>query len=520
MRIVTAAALCGLLALAGCERDSARGSAPTPPIAAKTASIDWFDGSVEQAFAQAREQERPLFVYWGATWCPPCNQLKSTVFTQPEFIASTRRYVAVQIDGDDADAQRWAEHFGAMGYPTLIVFDALGREVTRLSSGRDLGRYAQALSWADSGRPVAELVAQLQGGAGATLSPAEWEQLAFYPWDADGDRLLDAEQRRMLFARLRHAEVLPSDRLRRRFALLWWTADPPADDRLTPEQRKGGREVLRTILQRPEEWRANLSELQYGGVDWIARVSTGDASLRESLLAAYLSVMEAAWRDQTLGLKPRLLTVRARIAAHELQHAGGPLPAALRDTLRQRILQITKAADTPYLRQSLVYNAAWYLHQLGDSEAAVAMLQAELETAIAPHYYMSYLADIAAARGETEAALEWSAKAFASARGPATRLQWGIAHLRSQLELSPQRVADIGATLEALRAIAREHPGALYQRSRVRLAQLQPELQAWAADDAQRAAALRDWRREWAAVCAPLEADSAAAQTCRDFAGA
>ena len=154
--------------------------------------------------------------------------------------------------------------------------------------------------------------------------------------------------------------MLPSDRLRRRFALLWWTADPPADDRLTPEQRKGGREVLRTILQRPEEWRANLSELQYGGVDWIARVSTGDASLRESLLAAYLSVMEAAWRDQTLGLKPRLLTVRARIAAHELQHAGGPLPAALRDTLRQRILQITKAADTPYLRQSLVYNAAWY----------------------------------------------------------------------------------------------------------------------------------------------------------------
>ena len=46
-----------------------------------------------------------MLVYWGATWCPPCNQLKAEVFDKPRFAELVRSIVAVKIDGDDEHAQ-------------------------------------------------------------------------------------------------------------------------------------------------------------------------------------------------------------------------------------------------------------------------------------------------------------------------------------------------------------------------------------------------------------------------------
>ncbi|HXU54481.1 MAG TPA: hypothetical protein VN744_03550, partial [Casimicrobiaceae bacterium] len=82
--LVTAAVLLG-----GCSK------APDPPIAApkpKTEAvatiaapaaangaearhpgdgIAWQKGDVDAAFASAMAQNKPVFLYWGAVWCPP-----------------------------------------------------------------------------------------------------------------------------------------------------------------------------------------------------------------------------------------------------------------------------------------------------------------------------------------------------------------------------------------------------------------------------------------------------------------
>ena len=46
-------------------------------------AIVWYSGSVESAFAAARAQNKPVFLYWGAKWCPPCHELQATVFSRP-----------------------------------------------------------------------------------------------------------------------------------------------------------------------------------------------------------------------------------------------------------------------------------------------------------------------------------------------------------------------------------------------------------------------------------------------------
>jgi thioredoxin-related protein len=57
---------------------------------------------------------------------------------RPEFIERSKLFVPVYLDGDTVNAQAYAEKFGVRGYPTMIVFDPAGVELTRIPGGIDL----------------------------------------------------------------------------------------------------------------------------------------------------------------------------------------------------------------------------------------------------------------------------------------------------------------------------------------------------------------------------------------------
>ncbi|WP_144019752.1 thioredoxin family protein, partial [Burkholderia pseudomallei] len=170
--------------------------------------IAWRQGDVDAAFAEAKRTNKPLFLYWGAVWCPSCNQVKSTIFSQQAFKSRSSFFVPVYLDGDTENAQKIGDRFKVRGYPTMILFRPDGTEVTRLPGEVDLDRYMQALSIGlNASHPFKQtLAAALKDGARVT--PDEWRVLADYSWDTDGDLPVPGERvAATLQALARHARA-------------------------------------------------------------------------------------------------------------------------------------------------------------------------------------------------------------------------------------------------------------------------------------------------------------------------
>ena len=189
---------------------------PTQPAAVATPhaehAIAWETRDVDSAFARARSENKPLFLYWGATWCPPCNEVKATLFTRQDFIERASNFVPVYIDGDAKSAQKLGARFNVSGYPTMVLFTPDGREITRLPGEIEADRYMQVLSLGINGaRPVKETLAAALAAsdAYAKLRPEDWRMLAWYSWETDESQVLDATRRPATLQRL--AKACPAD---------------------------------------------------------------------------------------------------------------------------------------------------------------------------------------------------------------------------------------------------------------------------------------------------------------------
>jgi thiol:disulfide interchange protein len=157
-------------------------TAATSTAANAASEVQWLDvtgeGDVDKAFAAARAQKKPVLLYWGARWCPPCNQLKATLFNRQDFIERSRSVVAVHLDGDIPAAQKLGTRFKVRGYPTMILFSPDGSELTRLPGEADAAQVLQVLQLGmASGRPIKAVLADAR--AGKALPAAEWRLLAF-----------------------------------------------------------------------------------------------------------------------------------------------------------------------------------------------------------------------------------------------------------------------------------------------------------------------------------------------------
>jgi len=520
------------LVATGCSRRQPEPEAAQPPAAAATQrghearhlppGIDWYPGDVDAAFATAKSSGKPLFLYWGAEWCPPCAQIKSTIFNKREFQERSALFVPVYLDGDTPSAQRHGERFGVVGYPTMILFRPDGTEITRLPGTVDIARYATILDVAlAAARPVAEILKTASSGGEVTAN--DWRLLAYYSWGTDNGRVLPAAERLPTLRRLpaRCPPELQPECGRLYFEYLGAAAREAQGGKtpLNGLERADARRQLLALLGSSAVARANVDHLLRGANDIVALLSDAGTPERRQLTDAWraaLGRLTSGADAAVLSGPEQLDVVRAKMLLARLDAPESDLPTALVDEARQAVARVDAAATDSYARQAAINAAAGLYWEAGLDDDANRLLVAELEKSNSPYYFMLDLAELARKAGREEEAVEWLARAYAGAKGPATRFQWGYSYLVGLVEMTPEDTARIeSAGLEVLGELG-ESPDAFYQRTRLRLEQLSAKLLEWGKDPGH-APVVDKLRGRTAEICNGLPAGDEGRKNCESF---
>jgi len=87
------------------------------------------------------ENKMVLMDFTGSDWCPPCKALHKNVLTSPEFVEFAKKnLVLVEVDFPNKKPQSdelkkankaLAKKFGVEAYPTIVVLDGNGKELSK-----------------------------------------------------------------------------------------------------------------------------------------------------------------------------------------------------------------------------------------------------------------------------------------------------------------------------------------------------------------------------------------------------
>ncbi|MCB1645017.1 MAG: thioredoxin fold domain-containing protein [Pseudomonadales bacterium] len=519
-----------IVLIAGCgETEKPAGSAAVTPAVpesshstgAHQAEITWFDGSVDEAFTLAKTTGKPVYLYWGAVWCPPCQEIKHTVFKSPQFIAQSELFVPVYLDGDTERAQAWGEKFGVKGYPTMIVFSPAGEEVTRIPGGIDISAYTTVLQLSlDHMRPTAQLV-QAALKDPTSLTASDLQQLAYYSWGQDFNALPEGTDP-ILFEQLSNVAKEPkvSSRLYMQYLLLAADAASEADDEVVVKRVDPAR--LQSILSEPALVVASWDYLAYWSEEIRGLLAGTEAEVLATMnqwadaMLANRHHPDISTAEQLGGWLPYVFLHKAesqKLADTE-SATPAPLPADKLQALKADGEQANKITRNAFARQSVISQLSYLYQQAGLADEARSLLIAELEISKSPYYFMSSLSSMAESDGNIEEALSWRKQAYETSTGPATRFQWGANYVRTLIRLTPEDGETITATTMKLFDDLQGMEETFAGRNFRVLRSMSRALEAWDDEYNEEASMLTAFRGRIQNMCSQQDADSLESTNC------
>jgi len=99
------------------------------------------------AQSEARAQNKPVFAYFTATWCGPCQSMKKTTWSDKKVEEALSAYVPVKLDVDENT--QLAMQYKASSIPLFVVMDDQGN--VKASTSGALGP-SEFLAWLNQSR--------------------------------------------------------------------------------------------------------------------------------------------------------------------------------------------------------------------------------------------------------------------------------------------------------------------------------------------------------------------------------
>jgi hypothetical protein len=511
---------------------------------AETHPAHWRDvtspADLDQAFAQAQREAKPVFLYWEPAHCDPCQHPQARLFAREEFVLLSRRVIAVHVDGDAPGLQRLAAQLRLDdSRPSALLLTPKRDELTRLSGELDPGQFLGALRSAIGGsatRQAARPLRQVVDDAltGLELPNHEWRQLANYAWEEAGAPLAEPRERARVLAQLAQACPLQLRASRTRLLIqavaagdlagrasggagspASWARDGAErrdrGDRLPEALRRSTALALRRVFDDERSTRELLDLITRRTPVVLASLAEPASADGAQLHAAWDRALQRLANDSGLAADQRLAALQARLdLARIAQHrAAADVPAPLRDEIRRTAVQLGSAAEGGVVRPASTSRAAHLLTQAGLLAESDELLLARLPSQGGAPELMAQLADNARSRGRFSETLRWSRRAWEAAQGPARRLEWGSQYLRHLTELAPGEAELIDEVADRVLAELSHQPEALPERNAAQLRALTDHLLAWQVMAPESPGRIDRWNQRLRPTCVRQMADTA-----------
>ncbi len=94
-----------------------------------------FKDYTQERFETAFKEKKPVLVDFTAEWCLPCKELDIYTFSDERVVALSDSFESLVVDLTRVDDEKLAikEKFDVLGVPTIILFNADGKEVDRFT---------------------------------------------------------------------------------------------------------------------------------------------------------------------------------------------------------------------------------------------------------------------------------------------------------------------------------------------------------------------------------------------------